>query len=125
MNKKLHILHLEDSKVDAEIIQAKLVKDGLECEIKRVETREDFIAAIEKGGFDVILSDYSLPSFNGLSALMVAKEQCPDVPFILVSGAVGEELAIDILKKGATDYVLKGNLSRLVPAVHRAIEEAH
>lgn len=124
MNKKLHILHLEDSRIDAELIQAKLIKEGLECEITRVGTREDFTNALEQGGFDIILADYELPSFNGLSALMIAKEQCPDVPFILVSGAVGEELAVEILKKGATDYVLKGNLSRLVPAVHRAIEEA-
>jgi len=110
--------------MDAEIIQAKLVKEGLECEITLVETREDFVSAIEQGGFNIILADYSLPSFNGLSALMIAKEQCPDVPFILVSGAVGEEQAVEILKKGATDYVLKTHLKRLVPAVNRALKES-
>jgi len=124
MDKKLRILHLEDSQVDAEIIQARLLKEGLECDITLVVTREDFTKAIERASFDVILADYSLPSFNGLSALMIAKEKCPDVPFILVSGALGEEMAVEILKKGATDYVLKGNLSRLVPTVHRALEEA-
>jgi len=123
MNKKLHILHLEDSKTDAEIIQAKLAKEGIECEITLVVTREDFTNALEQSKFDLILSDYELPSFDGLSALMIAKKQCPDVPFILVTGALGEELAIEILKKGATDYVLKGNLSRLVPSVERALKD--
>jgi DNA-binding NarL/FixJ family response regulator len=71
----------------------------------------------------LILSDYSLPSFNGLSALKIARERCPEVPFIFVSGALGEELAIELLKQGATDYVLKNRLSRLAPAVCRALQE--
>lgn len=90
----------------------------------RIEAREDFVAAMEQGGFDIILADYALPQFDGLSALAIAKEKCPDIPFIIVSGAIGEELAIEILGSGATDYLLKDHLSRLIPAVHRALKEA-
>ena len=90
----------------------------------RVETQADFFAALEQGGFDLILADYTLPSFDGLSALKIALEKCPDVPFIFVSGTLGEEVAIEALKIGATDYVLKERLSRIVPSVHRALREA-
>ncbi len=76
------------------------------------------------GGFDLILTDYTLPSFDGLSALKIALEKCPDVPFIFVSGTLGEEVAIEALKIGATDYILKQRLSRIVPSVHRALREA-
>jgi PAS domain S-box-containing protein len=92
--------------------------------VSRVQTRTDFVAALEKGCFELILSDYTLSSFNGLSALEIAQEICPQVPFILVSSALGEERAIEALKEGATDYVLKHRLERLVPAVRRAVHEA-
>src|ERR671910_255798 len=97
---------------------------GISCEMVRVQTRADFEAALVNGDFDLVLSDYSLPSFDGLSALKLAKEIRPEVPFILVSGAIGEERAIEALKSGATDYVLKQRLERLVPAVRRAVREA-
>src|ERR671910_2960952 len=97
---------------------------GISCEMVRVQTRADFEAALVNGDFDLVLSDYSLPSFDGLSALKLAKEIRPEVPFILVSGAIGEDRAIEALKSGATDYVLKQRLERLVPAVRRALREA-
>lgn len=120
----LRILHLEDDQHDAELVQAMLEEEGIVCDVVLVETRTDFLAALEQGRSDIILADYSLPSFDGLSALLIAQEQWPDIPFIFVSGAMGEELAIETLKSGATDYVLKQRLSRLVPAVHRALKEA-
>jgi PAS domain S-box-containing protein len=120
----LRILDLEDDPVDTELIQANLMAGGISCEMTRVQTRADFEAALESGDFDLVLSDFALPSFDGLSALKLAKEIRPHLPFILVSGAMGEERAIEALKSGATDYVLKQRLERLVPAVKRAIREA-
>ena len=120
----LRILDLEDDPLDTELVQAKLAEDGITCEIIRVETREEFVIALESDDLDFIFSDYSLPAFDGLSALELAKEIRPEVPFILVSGAIGEDRAIEALKSGATDYVLKQRLERLVPAVRRAVREA-
>lgn len=120
----LRILHVEDSPNDAELIQAGLEADGLSFEAVRVETGDEMIAALKEGRFDLVLCDYTLPSFDGLSALLVAKERCPDVPFIFVSGTIGEERAVECLKRGATDYLLKDRLSRLAPAVRRALREA-
>ncbi|HBB33839.1 MAG TPA: hybrid sensor histidine kinase/response regulator [Cyanobacteria bacterium UBA8803] len=120
----LHILLLEDSLLDAELIQAHLTDSGIQCELVRVETRTDFLSAIAQHTFDLILADYSLPAFDGLSALEIAHTTCPDVPFIFVSATLGEELAIETLKRGATDYVLKQRLERLAPSVHRALREA-
>jgi signal transduction histidine kinase len=119
-----HILYLEDDRNDVEIVRAKLEDEGLACSIVPVETEVDFIKALNDERFDVILADYKLPSFDGLTALSIAREITRDVPFIFVSGSMGEELAIDSLKRGATDYVLKQRLSRLGPAIRRALEEA-
>src|SRR5882762_561007 len=124
MKPPLRILHLEDNPADAELIQAILETEGIICAVTRVDTQADFFASIEQGGFDLILTDYTLPSFDGLSALKIALEKCPDVPFIFVSGTLGEEVAIEALKIGATDYILKQRLSRIVPSVHRALREA-
>jgi signal transduction histidine kinase len=120
----LHILHLEDNLNDASLIRHTLKAGGLPCEVTRVENRAEYRAALEQGGLDLVLADYSIPSFDGMSALELVRQRFPDLPFILVSGTVGEERAIESLKSGATDYVLKGRLSRLVPAVQRAIQEA-
>ena len=120
----LQFLLLEDSSLDAELIQATLTNGDIECELVRVQTRSTFIETLNSMTFDLILSDYSLPSFDGIAALDLARDICPNVPFILVSGTLGEELAIDTLKRGATDYVLKQRLERLVPAVNRALREA-
>ena len=120
----LHILHLEDSRKDAELVRAILDAEAIACDVVRVETRDGFVAALEKGGFDFILAGYSLPSFNGLSALQITLGKCPDVPFIFVSGTLGEEAAIETVKNGATDYVLKQNLQRLGVCVRRAVRVA-
>jgi PAS domain S-box-containing protein len=106
------------------LILVTLARANIKCEAVRVDTEKDFVAALEQGGFDLILSDHSLPTFDGVSALKIALGKVPDVPFIFVSGAMGEDLAIELIKGGATDYVLKNRLSRLAPAVRRAIAEA-
>jgi PAS domain S-box-containing protein len=124
MSTELRILHLEDNENDALLIEAALERADFACCIERVETRQDFVAALERGGYDLILSDFSLPTFNGLAALELARLRRPDVPFLFVSGTIGEDTAIDALKSGATDYVLKQRLGRLVPAVHRALVDA-
>ena len=124
MKSLLRVLHLEDDKNDVELAQAKLEEGGFGCDVTHVETRSDFIAALERDVFDIILADYKLPSFDGISALAIALKKDPLVPFVFVSGSMGEELAIESLKRGATDYVLKQRLSRLVPAVKRALTEA-
>jgi PAS domain S-box-containing protein len=120
----LRFLLLEDSLLDAELAQVMLTEGGINCELIRVETDADFLAALETETFDLILADYALPSFDGISALEIARNRTPEVPFIFVSAALGEELAIEALKNGATDYVLKQRLGRLVPSVQRALREA-
>jgi PAS domain S-box-containing protein len=120
----LRILLLEDSLLDAEIIQATLLDADIPNEFVRVDNRNDFVNALETDAFDLILSDFSLPGFDGFSALNFAQTLCPEIPFILVSAAIGEEVAIEALKQGATDYVLKHRLGRLVPSVQRALREA-
>jgi PAS domain S-box-containing protein len=120
----LRILLLEDNPTDAELIRELLEADHFVCEITRVQTRAEFLVALENDATDLILADYALPSFDGLSALKLAQSARPDLPFIFVSGTLGEEVAIDALKVGATDYVLKTRLSRLVPSVQRALREA-
>src|SRR6202171_38554 len=124
MRQPLRILSVEDDPKDAELIQDLLATEGIVCEVTRVDTEAALLASVEQGGIDLILADYSLPSFDGISALKVAMKACPDVPFIFVSGTLGEEVAIEALKIGATDYVLKTRLSRLVPSVLRALREA-
>src|SRR5262249_14817766 len=124
MSRPLRILYLEDDIADAELARDTLELDGFVCDVTRVETESDFRAGLQQGGFDVILADYALPSFDGLSALKIPLQQRPDLPFIFVSGTMGEEVAIEALKIGATDYVLKTRLSRLVPSVNRALREA-
>ena len=123
MKSPLHILHLEDDANDASLVQAALEAAEIPNETTCVEGRHDFVAALERGGFDLILSDYTLPSFDGLSAIAVVRAGWPDLPVILVSGSLGEERAVDSLKSGATDYVLKEHLFRLAPAIRRAMVE--
>jgi signal transduction histidine kinase len=123
VNSPLRILHLEDDPKDADLVQAMLESDGFPSHLTRVDNKVDFCACLEQGGFDLILADYTLPSFDGLSALKIAVEKCPEVPFIFVSGTLDEEIAIEALKIGATDYVFKTRLSRIVPALKRALRE--
>lgn len=119
----LRLLLLEDNLDDAELIRLELKKMGSPFILERVDTRDSFIDRLEKFSPDLILSDFTLPSFDGNSALELAKEKLPDVPVIFVSGTIGEVRAIEILKKGASDYILKDNILRLGPAVCRALQE--
>lgn len=123
MEKDLKILILEDVAFDAELIEYELRREGLGFLSKRVETEEDFITQLNELKPDLILADNSLPSFDGLSALEIANKECPYTPFLFVSGKIGEEFAVNALKKGATDYIFKNNLSKLVPAIQRALKE--
>jgi PAS domain S-box-containing protein len=124
MRHPLRILSIEDDPKDAELIQDLLETEGVACEVTRVDKEASLRDLLEQGGVDLILADYSLPSFDGISALKLAIKISPDVPFIFVSGTLGEEVAIEALKIGATDYILKTKLSRLVPSVVRALREA-
>lgn len=121
----VRILLLEDSDLDAELIDSQLRRGGIAAIMVRTVNREEFVAALERADVDLILSDYQLPGgFDGLSALRIAHGTAPELPFILVSGMLGEELAIEALQEGATDYVLKQRLARLPGAVTRALNEA-
>ncbi len=125
MAKPLRILILEDSPTDAELVQFELQEAGFIFTPVVVKTEKDYIREIQESCPDLILSDYDLPAYNGALALAEAKRKCPDTPFILVTGAVSEDRAIEILTQGAKDYVLKTRLQqRLVPAVRRALAEA-
>ena len=123
MKKKLHLLILEDNPADAELAVRELEKEGFVIEWSLVETEEAFREALNQRP-EVILADYNLPSFDGLSALKIKQEISPTIPLIIISGVIGEEFAIECIKAGATDYVLKDKLFRLGPVVSRALEEA-
>lgn len=120
----LRILHLEDSSVDADIVRRQLARAGLNVEILRVEEEPDFLNALQHQSIDLILADRRLATFDGFEALELAVKLAPDIPFIFVSGELGEDLAVSSLQRGATDYLLKDRLSRLGPAVRRALREA-
>ena len=122
--KKIHILMVEDDEADAELEQHTLHKGGILFFLARVQTEVDYIQELDRNPPDVILSDYSIPGFDGYAALNLAKKKHAEIPFIFVTGTMGEEVAIETLKNGATDYVLKTRLARLVPAVNRAMREA-
>ncbi|MGH7951748.1 MAG: response regulator [Limisphaerales bacterium] len=124
MKSSLRILNLEDNVNDAELNAAMISARWPHCHFVRVDTRGDFFAALEQSDLDIILSDYTMPNFSGREALALAREKRPDVPFLFVSGTIGEDTAIEALKNGATDYVLKHRLMRLIPAVARALSES-
>lgn len=123
MKSPLNIVYLEDDPNDVALVQAALNADGIACTTTCVKDRDGFISALERGGIDLVLSDFSLPTFDGFSAAEMVQTKWPGIPIILVSGARGEELAVDSIKSGATDYVLKDRLVRLGPAVRRAMRE--
>jgi PAS domain S-box-containing protein len=123
MKPNLRILNLEDTPEDAELNREMISARWPDCQFVRVETRADYVSALEVGGFDIILSDYTIPGFDGRQALLLAREKRPEIPFIFVSGTIGEDTAIEALKNGATDYVLKHRPIRLIPAVDRALRE--
>jgi PAS domain S-box-containing protein len=120
----LRILNLEDNENDAELNGAMLSARWPQCQLVRVDNRRDYLAALEQGNIDVILSDYTMPGFDGRTALALAREKRPEIPFLFVSGTIGEDSAIEALKNGATDYVLKHRLLRMIPAVDRALRDA-
>lgn len=124
MDEKLRVLILEDQPSDLELMVHELRQANLAHVYQRVEDRAGFLRGLKEFSPHLILSDFHLPQFDGLAALALAQENCPGVPFIFVTGAMGEEVAIETLKRGATDYVLKDHLSRLGPAVDRALREA-
>lgn len=124
MGKKLHILILEDVAADAELMERELRKGGVDFTARRVDSREGFAQGLDLFSPDLILADFKLPAFDGLAALEMAMVTRPLTPFIFVSGAIGEESAIDILKRGGTDFVRKDNLPRLIPSLQRALREA-
>ena len=119
----LRLLHLEDSELDHELALAHLRRAGLDVQCTRVESRPEFEAALGES-WDLILSDYNLPGFSGIEALQILRRRGQEVPFVLVSGEIGEETAVDAMRNGASDYLLKANLARLAPAVEHAIEAA-
>jgi len=120
----MRILYLEDEPRDAELVQASLEADDIVCDLIRADNQQDFVEALKEGGFDLILADYTLPLFDGVSALKLAKEIAPQVPFIFVSGTLGDERGVEALKLGATDYVFKSRLTKIAPSVRRALREA-
>ncbi|HVY04756.1 MAG TPA: GAF domain-containing protein [Burkholderiales bacterium] len=124
MDRALRILLVEDAELDAELQFHELRRSGLAFEARRVQTEADFLAQLGEHDPDIIVSDYSVPGFGGLEALEIARQRVPDLPFIFVSGAMGEDMAVELLQRGATDYVLKTNLTRLTPALTRAIRDA-
>jgi DNA-binding NtrC family response regulator len=119
----IRIVLVEDDADDAELMRARFAEAGLRCELERVESSPTFRAALGRGDVDLVLADYSLPRFDGVAVLELARALRPDIPVVLISGVIGEDLAIETLKLGATDYVLKQRLDRLVPVVLRALRE--
>ena len=118
------VLFLEDSDLDAELIRDRLGRSGLDLAVERVADRRGFVERLAAARYDLILSDYQVPGFDGLAALELAREHQPDAPFLFVSGMMGEELVVETLKRGATDYLLKHRLARLPAAVERALTDA-
>ncbi|PYQ32865.1 MAG: diguanylate cyclase, partial [Acidobacteria bacterium] len=123
MAQHIRILTVEDSTLDAELVERELRRAKLDFSCQRVEIEPDFRAALESSDPDVILADYNLPRFDGISALNIAHALVPETPFIFVSGSIGEERAAQALREGATDYILKDRLSRLPAAITRALDE--
>ena len=124
MSIPLHALMVEDSEDDAFLLIRHLQRGGFQVDWRRIETEVDLTKALQQGTWDIVFSDFSLPHFSGLDALRVLRESGVDTPAILVSGAIGEEIAVEAMKSGAQDYVLKDNLTRLVPSVERTLREA-
>ena len=124
MGEHLRILLVEDSEDDALLTVIQLRQGGYEPSYKRVETFQAMSSAIDKEQWDLIISDYSLPQFNGFDALRLYNEKGLDIPFIIVSGAIGEETAVELMRMGAHDYIMKSNFTRLAPAIARELKEA-
>ncbi len=124
VNKRVRFLMVEDSEDDAELLLVKLRHAGYDLDCVRVDSEKAMRAALGEGGWQLVISDYVMPGFSGLRALQILREVNPDIPFILVSGTVGEETAVEAMRKGADDYIMKDNLARLIPAIERELREA-
>lgn len=120
----LKILHLEDNKRDADLVRDLLESTWPGCRISVVVTREEYLEAIKSGAFDVVLSDYQIPGFDGMEALTLVRELAPELPFVFFSGTIGEERAIDAMRAGAADYVIKDRMQRLPIAIQRAVHDS-
>ncbi|MBN1829533.1 MAG: response regulator, partial [Deltaproteobacteria bacterium] len=124
MGKPLRVLMVEDSEDDVLLTIHALKKEGYEPTCERVEDVEAMRKALRKKSWDVVICDYRMPKFSGPAAIALLKETDIDIPLIIVSGAIGEETAVECMRSGAHDYIMKGNLSRLVPAIERELKEA-
>jgi DNA-binding NtrC family response regulator len=124
MHTPLRVLIVEDSEDDCLLLKNELARGGYEVTFRRVETSEGMMAALTEESWDIVVSDHRMPRFSSLGALKLYKEQACNIPFIVVSGSIGEELAVSAMKAGAHDYIMKDNLTRLVPAVQRELREA-
>jgi PAS domain S-box-containing protein len=124
MKKPLRVLLIEDSVEDAELLLYELRREGLDPDLERVGTPEELQLALDRKEWDLVISDYSLPNFSATYALAIIKRRCTDIPFIIVSGTIGEETAVEAMRAGAHDFVKKSHLSRLVPAIERVLREA-
>src|SRR5260370_23604594 len=119
MAEPLRILVAEDSEADAELVQRELKRGGLDFQIRRVQTEADFRRELDEFQPHLVISDFSMPQFNGREALAIARESRGDIPFIFISGPIGENVALEMRKAGADDYVMRNNLPRLLPALKR------
>src|SRR2546422_5450247 len=124
MTEPLRILLAEDSESDAELIQRELKRGGLDFQSRRVQTEADFRRELDEFQPHLVISDFSMPQFSGHKALAIARESRADIPFIFISGTISENVAVDMMKAGADDYVMKNNLARLMPALKRELREA-
>src|SRR5512143_3383880 len=124
MSIPLRVLNIEDSEEDMLLLVRELKLGGYNAEVKRVCTPEDMRAALNGGRWDVVISDYVIPRFSGLDALQLLKDIGIDLPSIIVSGKIGEDVAVHAMKAGAHDYILKNSLARLVPAIQRELRDA-
>jgi CheY-like chemotaxis protein/anti-sigma regulatory factor (Ser/Thr protein kinase) len=120
----LRLLHVENSLLDAKMIAQNLAREGIDVYIERVESGEEMLAALVDKQWDIVIADYNFPNFSGLEALSILKATGIDIPFIIVSGTIGEDLAVEAMRLGAQDYVMKDNLSRLAPAITRELIDA-
>jgi two-component sensor histidine kinase/CheY-like chemotaxis protein len=124
MGQALRVLHVEDNESDGLLLRRMLSKEGFDLQYQRVETSDELAKALRSEQWDIVISDYSLPSFSGQAALKLFREFSIDIPFILISGTVGEDIAVAMMKAGAHDYVMKDQIKRLIPAIHRELHEA-
>lgn len=124
MNSMIKILHLEDNQFDSQLVQSMFKRDNFKVDYHQTDSEEGYQSSLENGNFDLILSDYHLPDYSGSEALLFAKNHFPNIPFVFLSGTMGEDVAIESLLNGATDYVLKNKMERLVPALSRAYKES-